>query len=91
MFYIFPHCNMGIGAGTFIGIGFALRGLVDAEEGIKSMEDKLKSNRKVVSGMKCRCGHCGYEGHCYGVPTSKGVTAPFCYQCGMNNKLTVIE
>lgn len=36
---------------------------------------------------KYKCGHCGYEGPCYGAPTSKGVTAPWCKRCGMNNKL----
>lgn len=38
--------------------------------------------------VKYRCGHCGFEGHCYGVPTSKGVSAPFCARCGKNDKLT---
>ena len=34
-----------------------------------------------------RCGHCEYEGPCYGTPTSKGVSAPFCPICQMNSKL----
>lgn len=38
-----------------------------------------------------KCGHCGYEGPCYGTPTSKGVSAPWCKRCGMNNKLTKIN
>lgn len=37
-----------------------------------------------------RCGHCGYEGPCYGQPTSSGVSAPWCKQCGMNNKLSAL-
>lgn len=43
--------------------------------------------------MKMRCGHCGYEGYAYGIPHSggkghsAGVSAPFCSQCGMNDKL----
>jgi len=40
---------------------------------------------------KYRCGHCGYEGYCYGIGHAKGVSAPFCYRCGMNDKLTPIE
>jgi len=35
---------------------------------------------------KYRCGHCGYEGPCVG-----DVSAPFCYDCGMNDKLTKVE
>ena len=38
-----------------------------------------------------KCGHCGFEGHCYGIPTGKGVTAPFCTKCGKNDKLTLIR
>jgi len=34
------------------------------------------------------CGNCGFEGHCYGIPTEGGVSAPFCSQCGRNNELT---
>ena len=37
-----------------------------------------------------RCGHCGYEGPCYGQPTSAGVSAPWCVRCGMNNRLTLL-
>lgn len=33
------------------------------------------------------CGHCGYEGPCYG----NGYSAPWCYKCQMNNKLTKVE
>lgn len=33
------------------------------------------------------CLNCNYEGHVYGIPTSKGVSAPFCPRCGVNNKL----
>lgn len=41
--------------------------------------------------MIYKCGHCGYIGYCYGIPTSQGVSAPFCYRCGMNNKLEKIN
>lgn len=37
-----------------------------------------------------RCGHCGYEGPCYGTPTGTGVSAPWCKQCQRNDKLEVI-
>jgi hypothetical protein len=46
----------------------------------------------IRSGTICRCGHCGFEGHCYGTPTSSiGVSAPWCPQCGLNNQLTPIK
>jgi len=32
-------------------------------------------------------GNCGYIGACYGTPTDKGISAPWCNRCGMNNKL----
>lgn len=38
-----------------------------------------------------KCGNCGYQGPCYGIPTSLGVSAPFCYKCGMNNRLEEIK
>ena len=41
--------------------------------------------------MIYKCGHCGFIGYCYGVPTSKGVSAPFCYNCHMNDKLKKVE
>ena len=41
--------------------------------------------------MKYKCGNCGYEGHCYGIATSNGVSAPHCYSCGKNDKLTPIK
>ena len=40
--------------------------------------------------VKYKCGHCGYEGPCYGVATSKGVSAPFCPKCEKNDKLTLL-
>lgn len=40
------------------------------------------------------CGHCGFEGHCYGVPfvsgSSGGVSAPWCPRCGINDKLVPV-
>lgn len=45
------------------------------------------------SGDSYRCGYCGYEGKCYGTPTSDkvGVSAPWCPRCGMNNRLIPIN
>lgn len=37
------------------------------------------------------CGNCGFEGHCYGIPTGDGVSAPSCSQCGINSKLTPLK
>ncbi len=37
-----------------------------------------------------KCGHCGYEGPCYGIGHSGGVSAPFCKQCERNDKLEII-
>lgn len=37
------------------------------------------------------CGHCDYKGPCYGVPSSAGVSAPYCYRCEMNNKLVLVD
>lgn len=38
-----------------------------------------------------KCGHCGYIGPCYGTPVIGGsnsrVSAPWCAQCQMNDKL----
>lgn len=45
-----------------------------------------KTSLKFVNNYKC--GHCGFEGLCYGAPHSGGVSAPFCPKCGMNDKLT---
>lgn len=39
------------------------------------------------SGARYRCGYCGYHGYCYGAPSSVGVSAPYCRQCEMNNRL----
>ncbi len=40
-----------------------------------------------------KCGHCGYEGPCYGTPIVGGqgavVSAPWCPRCGKNDKLSV--
>ena len=39
------------------------------------------------------CGHCGYQGPCYGSPSGGriGVSAPWCPRCQRNDKLTTIE
>lgn len=80
------------------------RGMLDNQsEGIlKSALDIINLTRakievritslKFVNNYKC--GHCGYEGPCYGIPHSQdggGVSAPFCKQCGINDKLTKVE
>lgn len=39
---------------------------------------------------KYKCGHCQYEGECYGIPTGLGVSAPFCRKCERNDKLQEI-
>ncbi len=41
----------------------------------------------IRSGAVCKCGHCGYEGPCYGIPHTAGISAPFCYRCGRNGGL----
>ena len=41
--------------------------------------------------MRYRCGHCGFVGYCYGTPTDKGVSAPWCSKCERNDKLTPVE
>ena len=33
------------------------------------------------------CSNCGHEGPAYGIPTSSGVSAPFCQNCQRNDKL----
>ena len=43
-----------------------------------------------------KCGHCGFEGYCYGTPfmggsSGGGVSAPWCPRCGMNNKLVPVK
>ena len=38
-----------------------------------------------------KCGHCGHKGPAYGTPTSEGVSAPWCRNCGKNDKLTPEE
>lgn len=43
------------------------------------------------SGDIFKCGHCGYEGPCYGTAHSAGISAPWCYRCGMNDKLAPIK
>lgn len=43
---------------------------------------------------KYKCDHCGYVGPCYGIPTSDvnvPISAPWCYQCGKNDRLTQID
>jgi len=37
-----------------------------------------------------KCSYCDYEGHCFGQPTSQGVSAPWCKQCEKNDGLTHI-
>jgi hypothetical protein len=45
--------------------------------------------------MEYKCSFCGYTGHCYGTPfvggDKSGVSAPWCYNCGLNNTLEKIK
>jgi hypothetical protein len=41
--------------------------------------------------MIYKCGHCGFKGECYGIPTSEGMSAPYCFRCKKNDKLTLLE
>ncbi len=48
--------------------------------------------------MIYKCGHCGFEGYCYGAPVLNGdksfVTAPWCHKCERcerNDKLTLVK
>jgi hypothetical protein len=34
-----------------------------------------------------KCGHCDYRGPCYGTPVGDRVSAPWCKQCGRNDRL----
>ena len=58
------------------------------------MESRRQESKSIKSGAYCRCLHCGYEGYVYGTPIIGGekstVSAPWCPQCGINNKLEVI-
>lgn len=40
-----------------------------------------------MAKYKCKC---GFEGDCYGAPTSNGVSAPWCPKCQRNNGLSEI-
>jgi hypothetical protein len=42
------------------------------------------------SGDRCRCGHCGFVGFCYGGYTPTGVSAPWCRRCQRNDLLEVV-
>lgn len=45
---------------------------------------------EVKSGERAKCGHCGYVGYVYGMPTSDKdhpMSAPWCPNCQHNNKL----
>jgi hypothetical protein len=70
--------------------------LDDQSQGIlKSALDIINLTRAKIEVRKTslkfdnnyKCGHCGFEGSCYGVPHSEGVSAPFCTRCGKNDKL----
>lgn len=36
------------------------------------------------------CGHCGFRGNCYGIPTDVGLSASYCPQCQKNDKLELV-
>jgi hypothetical protein len=50
-----------------------------------------KGKKVLRSGEYCKCGSCGHEGYAYGIAHATGVSAPFCHDCGVNSKLTVIK
>ena len=52
-------------------------------------EKQCNIHNVVRSGDYCECGACGFDGYAYGIAHSKGVSAPFCSNCGINNKLTL--
>lgn len=56
----------------------------DAMDIADEIDAKLASDNNYV------CGHCGYEGPCYGKPHGGdgGVSAPWCTKCERNDKLT---
>jgi hypothetical protein len=54
----------------------------------KEMPRYKNTTRSGDGKYKCLC--CGYEGYCYGVASSEGISAPFCRQCGNNNMLEPI-
>lgn len=60
------------------------------EEGLKLLQAKHEQEMKRQRGIY-ECGHCGFVGHCYGIPTSVGVSAPFCPKCQRNDKLMEVK
>jgi len=56
----------------------------------KKMEDNMKKET-IRSGDYCKCGYCGHVGYMYGLITSTGRSAPWCTNCGKNNKLVKLK
>ena len=46
---------------------------------------------EVKSGDYSICGHCGHTGYNYGIGLARGVSAPWCWGCGKNDKLAKIK
>ena len=89
-----PDCGLWVPGFKFKGDEPTLEQLLK-EKGMTSWIERwaLSKHPKDAPPGKndYKCGHCGYEGPCYGVPTGEGITAPFCKQCGRNDKLTKSE
>ncbi|MCP4651624.1 MAG: hypothetical protein GY853_16305 [PVC group bacterium] len=49
------------------------------------------NKQQIRSGDYCKCEHCGHEGYMYGAITGDGGTAPWCTNCGKNNKLIKLK
>lgn len=58
-------------------------GHVTQEKADESLSIAGKNMPAGVRENRYRCGHCGYEGPCYG----NGFSAPWCKQCQRNDKL----
>jgi len=58
---------------------------------VTSKKEQCNIHDVVRSGDYCKCGACGYEGYAYGIAHAKGVSHPFCQNCGVNSKLSVIN
>ena len=50
-----------------------------------------KGREVIRSGEFCKCNSCGHIGYAYGIAHAKGVSHPFCQNCGVNSKLEVVK
>lgn len=65
------------------------------KEFVPSVPGEYGYGKELKSGAFCNCGHCGYEGYCYGTPViggrHSGISVPWCRQCGINNQLRIVQ